>query len=221
MVRSVPPPPAAALASLGEVACLEVVANTPVGAFLHWGAPKDLLLPFAEQDAPPVPGEHQLVKVIADRRGRPLATARLARHLRDQASDLRQGERVDVLIAGATELGYKVVVNHTYWGLISAGECREPLFPGHRQSGYVQRLREDRRLSVSLHPPGAAKTEGLGEEILRRLEEHGGFLALGDKSSPEAVFRVLGCSKGAFKQAIGKLYKARRIAIEAGGIRRL
>ncbi len=85
----------------------------------------------------------------------------------------------------------------------------------------MQRLRADGRLSLTLDPPGAAKSDQLGERILARLDAADGFLPLGDKSAPEAIRSAFGCSKNAFKQAIGKLYKAGRIAIEQDGIRRL
>ena len=98
--------------------------------------------------------------------------------------------------------------------MIAASELRAPLRPGQRVTGYVQRLREDQKLSLSLNAPGAAKSDGLTEQILAALEKAGGELPLGDKSSPEAIFQTFRCSKNAFKQAIGGLYKARRIVIE-------
>lgn len=208
-------------ASLGEVAMLKVVATGTVGAFLDWGLPKDLLLPFGEQVGEPAMGSHQLIKVIVDRHGRPVASARLDRHLRDAATSYRQGDRVALIAVEATRLGYKVVVDNEYWGLIGAGELVAPLQRGQRLTGYVGRLRDDLRLSISLHPPGAAKTAELGDEILARLELHDGFLPLSDKSAPDAIFAVFRCSKAAFKQAIGKLYKNRQITIARDGIRRI
>lgn len=207
------------LAQLGEVAYLKVVSTSPVGAFLDWGLPKDLLLPFGEQRNKPREGSHQLIKVISDREGRPVATAKLDRHLEDRATEFKQGDAVDIIVAMPTELGYKVAVNNRYWGLLSSRETRTRLRRGERLTGYVQRLREDQRLSISLNPPGAAKSDEISTLILQRLEEHDGFIALNDKSTPETIFNVFGCSKGAFKQAIGKLYKARKIVIEDQGIR--
>ena len=113
---------------------------------------------------------------------------------------------------------HKVAVNHRYWGLLADDGGRE-LRPGQRLTGYVRRLRDDRRLSLSLNPPGAAKSEGLAERILARLERENGALPLGDKSTPAEIRAAFGCSKNAFKEAIGKLYKERRIVIEADGIR--
>ena len=209
------------LAVLGEVALLGVVSNGPAGAFLDWGLPKDLLLPFAEQRGEPRPGDAQLVRVVSDRDGRPVATARLDRQLLDVARDYQQGDAVALVAVQPTALGWKVAVDHRYWGLVGQSELREPLVRGQQLRGYIGRLRDDGRLSISLHPPGAAKTTDLTGRILQQLDASGGYLPLNDKSPPDAVFAVFACSKSAYKQAIGKLYRARRIAIEKDGIRRL
>ena len=103
--------------------------------------------------------------------------------------------------------------------MLPLADVREPLRRGQRITGYIQRLRPDQRLSVSLHAPGAAKSDELAEKILARLQDHDGFLPLSDKSSPEDIFAHFRVSKSAFKQSIGKLYKARRIVIDKDGIR--
>ena len=203
---------------LGEVASLQVVAVTRVGAFLDWGLPKDLLLPFAEQGSRPEEGRYQLVRVIQNHDGRLVATARLDRYLEDTTDQYSQGDEVSIVVAQSTELGFKVVVDNRYWGLINADELRTPLKRGQRLTGYVQRLRADRRLGISLHAPGAAKSSELGERIIEQLGKHDGFLPLADKSSPEDIFAAFRVSKSAFKQAIGKLYKAGRIRIGKDGI---
>lgn len=204
----------------GEVARLRVVDTSRVGAFLDWGLPKDLLLPFAEQGNRPEVGRWQLVKVVRDRDGRPFASALLDRHLEDTCDAYRQGDAVPLVVVQSTDLGYKVAVDNRYWGLLQAPPGATAPRPGQRLTGYVQRLRADGRLSLTLDPPGAAKSDQLGERILARLEASDGFLALGDKSTPEAIRAAFGCSKNAFKQAIGKLYKAERIEILDDGIRR-
>jgi len=202
----------------GEVARLRVVDTGRVGAFLDWGLPKDLLLPFAEQGNRPEVGRWQLVKVVRDREGRLFASARLDSYLEDTCEAYQQGDAVPLIVVQRTDLGYKVAVNNRYWGLLQAPAGAPPR-PGQRLTGYVQRLRADRRLSLTLDPPGAAKSDQLGERILARLERADGFLPLADKSAPDAIRAAFGCSKNAFKQAIGKLYKAGRIEISDDGIR--
>lgn len=202
----------------GEVGRLRVVSVGKVGAFLDWGLPKDLLLPFAEQGNRPEPGRGQTVMVVRDQDGRLFASARLDRYLRDTCDEYRQGDAVPLVVVQRTDLGHKVAVADRYWGLLADDGGRE-LRPGQRLTGYVQRLRDDHRLSLSLNPPGAAKSEGLAERILARLERENGSLPLGDKSAPADIRAAFGCSKNAFKEAIGKLYKERRIVIDSDGIR--
>ena len=202
----------------GQVGRLRVVSVTRVGAFLDWGLPKDLLLPFAEQGNRPEPGRWQTVRVVSDQEGRLFASACLDRWLADTCDAFAQGDAVSIVVVRRTELGYKVAVEDRYWGLL-AEEGRHDLKPGQRLTGYVQRLREDHRLSLSLNPPGAAKREGVAEQVLRRLHQEQGFLPLGDKSAPDDIRAAFGCSKNAFKQAIGKLYKDGEIVIEPDGIR--
>ncbi|ASK35452.1 CvfB family protein [Alloalcanivorax mobilis] len=205
----------------GEVARLQVAAVNRIGAFLDWGLPKDLLLPFAEQR--PGAGQRlqeghwQLVKVVRDRDGRLFASARLDRFLEDTCEAYQQGEAVTVTVVQATDLGYKVAVADRYWGLLDAAGTAPR--PGRKLTAYVQRLRADRRLSLTLDAPGAAKSEGLAERILARLESEQGSLPLSDRSDPAAIRAAFGCSKNAFKQAIGKLYRERRIVIADHGIR--
>jgi len=202
----------------GQVGRLRVVSVSRVGAFLDWGLPKDLLLPFAEQGNRPEVGRWQTVRVVRDRSGRLFASARLDRWLEDTCDQFAQGDAVSLVVVQRTELGYKVAVEDRYWGLLAEDGAAD-LKPGQRLTGYVQRLREDRRLSLSPNPPGAAKREGVAERVLQRLRREDGFLPLGDKSAPEDIRAAFGCSKNAFKQAIGKLYKDGEIVIEPAGIR--
>ncbi|EKF76003.1 hypothetical protein A11A3_00875 [Alcanivorax hongdengensis A-11-3] len=203
----------------GQVASLKVVSTSKLGAFLDWGMPKDLLLPFSEQRGPVREGGWALVMVTTDREGRLLASAQLDHFLKDTCDAYQQGDEVSLVVSHNTDLGCKVVVDQRYWGMIAASELRAPLRPGQRVTGYVGRLRRDGKLSLSLNAPGAAKRDGLADQIMAALEAAGGSLALSDKSSPEDIFAAFRCSKNAFKQAIGGLYRARRLIIEPGRIR--
>ncbi|RTR05717.1 RNA-binding protein [Halomonas nitroreducens] len=206
-------------ARVGEVAYLPVVTVNDTGAFLDWGHARDLLLPYGEQRFRPAVGKRVLVMVREDDRGRPVATQRLDRHLADQATGLAAGDAVDLVIAEATDLGFKAVVDHRFWGLLYRDDVTRPLRRGQRLRGYVKRLREDGRLDLSLLPPGPARLDVVGEAVLKALRESGGYLPLSDASPAAEIKSRLGVSKNAFKQAIGRLYKKRVITIEAGGIR--
>jgi len=205
--------------AVGEVAYLEVVTVNETGAFLDWGHPRDLLLPYGEQRFRPTPGKRVLVRIYADQQGRPVASQKLDRFVQDAAEGLAPGDAVALVIADATDLGYKAVVDHRFWGLLYRDDVTRPLRRGQRLAGFVKRVRDDGRLDLSLLPPGEARLDVVGERVLQALRESGGYLPLADKSPAHEIKARLGVSKSAFKQAIGRLYKQQRITIEAAGIR--
>ncbi|MCC5884579.1 MAG: RNA-binding protein [Halomonas sp.] len=211
--------PSAPKAQVGEVAYLEVVTVNETGAFLDWGHQRDVLLPFGEQRFRPTPGKRVLVRIYEDQQGRPVASQKLDRFVQDEATGLAPGDEVELVIADATDLGYKAVVDHRFWGLLYRDDVTRPLRRGQRVKAYVKRLRDDGRLDLSLLPPGSARLDVVGDQVLRALRESGGYLPLSDSSDAGEIKARLGVSKNAFKQAIGRLYKRRLIVIEEGGIR--
>lgn len=211
------------LAQVGQVAWLRIVAENDAGFFLDWGLPKDLLLPRNE-----IPRELQntlapeksvLVMVFQDRSGRLAASARLDDFIAREAGGFNEGEQVRVIIADRTDLGVRVVVNDRYWGLVHNNEIFGPLKTGEQREGWVKSLRSDRRLNISLTAPGPGKIDSVAQGILDRITANGGFMAVTDKSPPEAIYKLFGVSKKVFKQAIGSLYKHRLIVIEDAGLR--
>lgn len=212
-------PAAEPQANVGDVAYLRVTKVNDIGAFLNWGRPKDLLLPFGEQRFRPDEGKRVLVMIYVDDRMRPVASMKLDKFLQDESEGLKAGDRVSLVISDLTDLGAKAVVNSRFWGLLYHDDMSRPLRRGDRVDGYVRRVRDDARLDLSLLPPGQARLDVVGDKVLAALASNAGFLALGDKSPAEAIKARLGVSKNAFKQAIGRLYKQRRITIEDDGIR--
>ncbi|MDZ7853902.1 MAG: S1-like domain-containing RNA-binding protein [Halomonas sp.] len=208
-------------AAVGDVAYLEVVTVNDTGAFLDWGHPRDLLLPYGEQRFRPSVGKRVLVMIYEDQQRRPVASQKLERFIADEATGLRAGDEVALVIADQTDLGYKAVVDYRFWGLLYRDDVNRPLRRGQRVSGYVKRLRDDGRLDLSLLPPGEARLDVVGDQVLKALRESGGYLPLGDKSDAAEIKARLGVSKNAFKQAIGRLYKRQLITLEPGGIRLL
>lgn len=204
----------------GQFARLKCVAVTGVGAFLDWGLPKDLLVPFREQKVRMEPGKSYLVHVHVDEvSGRIIASTRIARQLDRTPHSFKPGDEVDLIIFGKTELGYKAIVNGTHSGLLFAERVYQPLQSGEHTRGYVATVREDGKIDLTLQAPGRAKVESLEENILAELKARGGFWAIGDHSSAAEIHDELGVSKRTFKQAIGALLKKRSILIEDRGIR--
>lgn len=207
------------LAQVGEVAWLKVVSVDAYDAFLDWGWMENLILPRAEQKSPVKPGQYCMVKILLDNRHGLFASTRLNDFLLDTATEFSQGQKVSLLIGNATDLGLKVVINDRYWGLLYEADLFQTLRRGQKVDGYIKKLRPDNKLDVSLAPLGYGKVENISERILRTLKDQGGFMAISDKSEPDAIYAAFGVSKSAFKQAIGALYKERLIIIEKTGIK--
>jgi predicted RNA-binding protein (virulence factor B family) len=208
------------LAMVDEFAWLKVVEVNNVGAFLDWGLPKDLLLPYSEHKYEPIAGRRVMVRLfLDDQTERIAATTQIDRFLSDEAEGFTPGQEVDLVISDQTSLGYKAIVDHSYWGILYSNELFQTLNKGQRLRGYVKKIRDDKRLDLSLYQPGAGQVAGIAEKIIEKLIEHDGVLMLTDKSPPEAIYSIFKVSKKVYKKAIGTLYKQRRIVIEARSIR--
>ena len=210
-------------AMVSEFACLQVLSvNRQVGAFLDWGLAKDLLLPFREQDVPVRAGQRIVVYVYLDpKTQRIVATTRLHRQLSRETPPYHDGQPVNLLITSKTPLGYKAIVDNTHCGLLYHNNLAAPLAPGQKLKGFVRTVRPGGKIDLSLDATGYQRVTALTDQIVQALEKNGGRLALDDDSSPEEIRRVFGVSKKAFKQALGKLYKGRRIRFEKPGIQLL
>ena len=192
-----------------------------LGAFADWGLSKDLFIPFGEQQHPLRAGAYAVVKVYLDNQGRPTGSTRIDRWIEDTSTALTVGQEVDLLIAEQTELGFKAVINHQFWGLLYSNELYRRIRRGQKTVGFVQRIRDDGKIDLSLNRPGfsESKIQPIIDAIEAKLRENEGFFALNDKSPPPAIYAEFGVSKKIFKQAVGALYKARKITIEPNGIR--
>ena len=207
------------LAQVDDIAWLKVVSLNYVGAFLDWGLPKDLLVPFSEQHHEMEVGKSYLVKVFLDDKNRIAATTKIDRFIADESVDFEVGQKVSLIIADKTDLGFKAIVNNTHWGLLYQNELFQPLKRGQKLDGYIKQIREDGKIDLILNQPGYGKVLSLTDNILLKLKENNGTLMLSDKSPPEAIYAAFGVSKKVFKQAIGALYKKQLISIDKNGIK--
>ncbi len=209
------------LVMAGEFAALEVVDYRPgTGAFLNWGLGKDLLLPIREQTEHITIGDQVLVHVYVDRRSeRITATMRLDRFLDKTPPPYDHGQPVTLIIANETPLGCKAIINHQHWGLLYHTDLAFPLVPGQQVEAFIRSVREDGKIDLSLDPMGYQRVRPLAQQILAILESGGGYSPYDDSSSPEEIRDVFQTSKKAFKQALGTLFRERRIRFEKPGIR--
>lgn len=206
------------LATVEQVAYLQVKSINKVGAFLNWGLAKDLLVPFSEQKRPMKEGQFYIVYLYLDKSNRIVASERLNRFLKDQAQQYEFNDKVKIIPHSPTDLGYKAVVDDKYWGLIHASDISQPLKIGKKLEGYIKQPRADGKLDISLKPLGYQKTGQLSDVIFEKLGQAGGSIPLGDKSPAEDIEAYFGVSKRVFKMAIGKLYKEKKILIEKDSI---
>ncbi|MCX6923504.1 MAG: S1-like domain-containing RNA-binding protein [Verrucomicrobia bacterium] len=207
-------------ATVGEVATLKVIGvNRQIGAFLDWGLAKDLLLPFREQTQPVHVGQDVVVRVYVDEKTqRIVASMKLGKDSAVEPHNYRAGQQVEFLITDKTPLGFKALVEGQHPGLLYHDGISVPVTIGQKLKGFVRTLRPDGKLDLSLDQAGYRRVAPLAVRIVQALQRNGGRLGLDDDSPPEAIRHAFGSSKKAFKQALGTLYKARRIRFSKPGI---
>jgi hypothetical protein len=207
-------------ATVGEVATLKVVGvNRQIGAFLDWGLAKDLLLPFREQTGPVQVGQEVVVRIYLDEQTQRLAASmKLDTDSTPERPNYRSGQQVEFLITEKTPLGYKALVEGLHPGLLYHESVSVPVAIGQTLKGFVRALRPDGKIDLSLDDAGYRRVAPLARRIVEALQHGGGRLAFDDDSPPQAIREAFGASKKAFKQALGTLYKARRIRFSKPGI---
>ncbi len=207
-------------ASVGEFAYLKVVAVNSVGAFLDWGLPKDILVPFSEQAQNMVQGRSYIVYLYVDQRtDRIVASTKVDKFLIEPDESISADQAVDLLISGKTELGYLAIINNLFKGMLFEADIFQPLKTGQRLTGYIKKIREDKKIDLQLQKPGFGRVDDLTETILRYIHDKEGFVPLTDKTAPTIIYNLFGVSKKTFKKALGTLYKKKMIHIESEGIR--
>ncbi|MBR1484572.1 MAG: GntR family transcriptional regulator [Prevotella sp.] len=218
------------LAKVGEFAWLEVAWTNEYGAFLNWGLMKDLFCPFREQKQRMERGKHYIVYVKQDDdTHRLMATAKVERYLStpsvaalsqqaEPATLPKHGDAVDVLVWQKTDLGFKAIVDNRYQGQLYDNQIFQPLTTGDRLTAYVDHVRQDGKIDLTLQPTGRQHTLDFAEQLLRYLHENDGRCDLGDKSPAELIADRFKVSKKAYKKAVGDLYRRRLITISDDGI---
>ena len=207
-------------ARVGEFAYLKVTATSDYGDFLDWGLDKDLLVPFGEQHRPMEVGHSYLVYVHTSKAdGRIIASSKIDKFLDDEKEhNFKPQQAVDLIIASSTELGYKAIINHSHWGVLYKNDVFQRLSFGQNKKGFIKRIREDGKIDLTLQ--GGQETRDKYAKIIEAyLQKQNGFAPVHDKSSPKVISQLFGMSKGAFKRAIGGLFKAGVISIDDDGIR--
>lgn len=209
------------LIKLNEFAYLQVKDVNRFGAFIDWGLPKDLMVPFAEQNKKMEPGEWYLIFLALDEEtNRLFGSNKVNDFVFFTEIDVKEGDEVDLLLYEMNDLGMQAIVNNLYKGLIFKSDIHKEIKAGERLKGYVKNVRDDGKIDILLEPMGYKNVIDKNSDlILSTLKEKEGFLKLSDKSTPEEIKEILGMSKKNFKKVIGNLYKKKLIEITNDGIR--
>ena len=196
---------------------LKVVDINHAGSFMDWGLPKDLLVPYNEQQKPMEVGYSYVVYVYHDEASdRIAASTKLSHHLDEQPVWLKPRQSVNLQIASRTELGYKAIIDDKYLGLLFRTDAYRPLKIGERLPGFVKSIRSDGKIDLLISQATLQGDHELSQQIVQYLTDQGGTSTLTDKSDPEEIYRVFKVSKKKYKQALGNLYKSRKITITPG-----
>ena len=202
-------------AIVGECAYLKVVQTNRVGAFLDWGLPKDLLVPFNEQQKPMQQGYSYTVFVYLDEESERIAASSwLENHLASDAKAFKPKQAVELMIYAKSDLGFKAIVNGTHLGQLYENEVFRKLHYGEKLPGYIKQVRDDGKIDLSLYEAAHLSRVDLADRILAHLKANKGLSSLTDKSPPKDIYDTFGISKSVYKKTLGLLYKNRQIKIE-------
>lgn len=200
---------------VGEFACLEVAWVNQYGAFLDWGLMKDLFVPFREQKMKMIKGNSYVVHVHLDEDSyRIVASAKIEKFLSKDMPEYNPGDEVEVLIWQKTDLGFKVIVDNKFGGMIFKNEIFTDVRTGMKMHAYIKQVRPDGKIDLELQKGGVKKVEDFSDTLLEYIRSNGGSTPLNDKTDADVIYSTFGVSKKTFKKAVGDLYKKRLIVLE-------
>lgn len=202
-------------AKLGEYGYFTVVDYKSYGAFVNWGLPKDLFVPLSQQKEYFNIGKKYLLRVCLDEQtGRLYGTQKIGKYFNRDMSGLHQNKVLDAIVLAKTPLGYKVVADNQYEGMLFDNEIFEEIRVGDRKKVYIKKVRKDYKLDLSLQPIGKQATISAAEgTILQLLKEANGTLPFTYKSDAEEIKKVFGMSKKNFKRTLTELIESKQIQL--------
>lgn len=207
------------LAMVGDFAYLRVAWTNEHGAFLDWGLMKDVFCPFREQKMRMEKDRSYIVHIHLDEDSyRIVASAKIEHFLSKEAPEYKKGDKVDILVWQKTDLGFKVIIDNKFQGLIYNDQVFRNLHTGDRAKAYISAIRPDGKIDVALQKEGREQTLDFAERLYEYLFKHDGYCPYTDKSAAEDIYAEFNVSKKVFKKAVGDLYKRRLITLAPDGI---
>ena len=208
-------------AQVGEFALLRVKAVNSIGAFLDWGLMKDLLVPFREQRMRMIAGRSYIVYVyVDDESKRIVASAKLDKFLDNKIPEYKFRKKADILVVKRTDLGFKVIVDNLFSGMIYHDEIYQDINIGEHYTAFIKNVRPDGKIDLKLGDREVKRVKGLADIIMDYIKANGGSMQITDSSSPEMIRAVFNCSKKDFKKTLGFLYKAKKIIITPSEVKK-
>jgi predicted RNA-binding protein (virulence factor B family) len=199
---------------------VEAKSLSPFGMFMELGTDKDLLVPFSEQKADLTIGQYYVIYMFKDPiTHRLVGSTNINRFLSSEPPEYSLNQEVDALVVEKGTVGWVCVVDNQFKGMVYFNQTFTPLKIGDRLRVYVNQIREDNKIDLSIRKHGYVHVNKASDDLLEGLRAHNGFLPLTDHSDPADIYKLLGMSKKSFKKSVGLLYKERLIAIEEKGIR--
>ena len=204
---------------INQVALLKAVDVNDFGAFFDWGVEKHLLVPFAEQFVKVEKEKNYIIYLYKDEvTNRMVGTTKYSRFLKNNPIELTVGDKVKFMVSGQTDIGYKIIIEQKYLGMIYKNEVFTAIHLGDELVGYVRTIRDDNKVDVSLNSSSSDEIEVLANKIYEKLLKEKGSINISDKSNPDEIYTMFKVSKKAFKRAIGVLYSERKIEINPNSI---
>jgi uncharacterized protein len=207
------------LGVLGDYVALEVVEVAPFGAFMEWGLEKHLLVPNSEMARKMAVGNRYVVRIMLDYKTERLIGVSKIENFLEVPGNLNEGLKVRGLVYKKTDLGFNVIVDSQFMGLLYNSAIFEPLTIGQSIVCFIDKVRDDGKIDLRLKKGGVESIDEDAQKFLDFLEENDGHTTITDRSSPREIQEKLGLSKKAFKRAVGNLYKKRLITIQPGEIK--
>jgi len=203
----------------GQFAKVQVKDVTKIGAFVEMGVEKDLLVPFAEQMKDLDVGDECVIHMFLDNvTDRLTGSTKIEKFLKTFDIPYEEGERVNALVYKYTDIGFKVIIENEYLGMIYHNQVFDPIKVGDTLQVYVNKLREDGKIDLLIQKPGHLSIGDSTENVLQYLKDNDGFTPINDKTAPEVIYDIFKMSKKQYKKAIGGLYKKKLIKITEEGI---
>ena len=200
---------------LYEFAFLEVVDNMKFGSFVDIGLPKHILVPKNKQKGTFEVGKRRVLQLLLDdKTNRLIASEKY--DLLKEVKGLEKNAEVEIILYSKTPLGYKVIVNNAYEGMIYHTEIFENLKIGDTKRAYVKNIRDDNKIDISLQKVGEKAS---GDKVFDVLIKEGGKLDFTYKSEADEIKEKFGISKKSFKASLTKLLAENKIVLEESCIR--